>query len=169
MRWIWIFLIVYLWTSWIGRYSIWFAEGNTVKVDAQDRYNYLQTGGKPAISIIKAMNEAIDMGNVPPEVIVYGLGMEQYRFLANFKLIGALYGWANHKDMMKAVSEGGPKGLFDWLRKYGVNFLAVDDWTVDFSEHDYKMSLPTSDPGWDKYFEKLSVGNQSALYKLKVE
>jgi hypothetical protein len=119
--------------------------------------------------LVTAMNEAIKIGNVPPNVIVYGLGMEQYRFFANFELIGALYGYANHSEMQKAIDAGGAKGLYEWLRKYGVNFLAVDQWTVDFSAHEVEIRLPIDDPEWATYFDKINEGNQNAFFKLKVE
>jgi hypothetical protein len=168
MKWIWMLLIFFLWTSWIGRYAIWFSEGSGVITDAQARYEYLQTGGKPAITVVKAMNEAIAMGNVPPNVTVYGCGMEQYRFLADFKLIGGLYGWASHAEMQNAIDAGGAKGLYDWLRKYKVDFLAIDQWTIDFSAHEYRIEIPYNDPDWNTYFEKLNQGNQNSLFKLRV-
>jgi hypothetical protein len=168
MKWIWMLVIFFVWTSWIGRYALWFAEGDKVKTDKQMRYEYLQTSGKPALDVITALNDAIDEKTIPDTVVVYGLGMEQYRFFANFKLIGGLYGWANHKDLMEAIKAGGAKGMYEWLRKYNVDYLAVDQWTIDFSAHEYWMSLPTDDPEWDTYFIKLNEGNQNALFKLNV-
>ena len=137
MKWTVILVILYLWTSWIGRYAVWFAEGSQVKLDPQQRFQYLVSAGKPALPLVQGINDSIKKGDIPSNVIVYGLGMEPYRFFADFELIGGLYGYANHADFMKAIEDGAAtntraRNLREWLRKYHVDYLAVDQWTVDF-------------------------------------
>jgi hypothetical protein len=167
MRWAVILAILYLWTAWEGRYALWFAEGDKVKLDPEERNQYTVDAGKPALPLVEGINNAIRSGDIPANVVIYGLGMEHYRFYADFELIGALYGYASHKEFMAAVEAGGARGLREWLRQYNVSFLAVDQWTVDFSAHDYAMWLPTDDPQWPVFFSKVIEGNQNALYRVR--
>lgn len=120
----------------------------------------------PAMPVINAMNEMFRDAEVSDRVRVYGYACEQYRWRADFTLIGNQVGYADFSDYMDHV--GNPGELYQWLREYNIHYLIVNlPYAYLHSGEAAENALPSRYPGWETYFEEINTDYYVYVYRLK--
>ena len=120
----------------------------------------------PAMPVFDALNQMFEEAEVSDEVRVYGYACEQYRWRADFTLVGNQVGYADYSDYMSRVSN--PGALYAWLRQYNIHYLVVNlPYAYMHSGEGAQNALPTNYPGWDTYFEEINSEFYVYVYRLK--
>jgi len=115
--------------------------------------------------------EKVAKGEVSPSslvftdnTIIYGLSCENRRFYVDCKLIGGLFGYANHFDFMKHATSGDE--LYKYLDSLGCDFLLVNESrAIKQSQYAIDIELPTDDT-FSRRFEEITRHGYFVLYHL---
>lgn len=136
-------------------------------VHEQVRYEFTEAI-KPGLTVVLYFNQAIEHGDEPADLVVYGYWLESYRYYADFEWIGAIYGYANHFEFAEAARDGGAYGLWLWLRKYEVDYLVWNEnWMHRSVPHFGEFEMPVDDSLWGDYFERMPDHGAIRVWKVK--
>jgi len=145
-------LILCMWLYHVQMIHIW-----TIGLTEEHRYQ-MRCG---CISSYEATVKLND--NSSRDEIVYAYFAENNRFYSIPRMIGGLYGWADHKSFAQHC--GSAPDLWLWLRGYNVDWLLVDKLRLGEAATLYpEMNLPLYLEPW---FIKGYENNNSIIYHLK--
>jgi len=120
----------------------------------------------PASRLIGELNGTFADEGVLERVRVYGYGAGQYRWLADFELVGSEFGYADHRDYLDHAGSAGDLNV--WLKSYGVGYLLVNtEYSGEVSGEAESNSDPTSLPDWEESFEQLPGSGGMLVFRLK--
>lgn len=127
-----------------------------------------------AYQVVLEMNEIArdEVGEEgdPWDVRMYGFYMEQYRWIAEFTLVGNQVGYADHETYRNRTSTA--RELYDWLKEYDIDYLIVN---VPFASISLGEEAQYAAPGyrdmvmtdWEQYFELINSYYYVWTFKLK--
>jgi 4-amino-4-deoxy-L-arabinose transferase-like glycosyltransferase len=125
--------------------------------------NQFQQSWMNALPAVEGLNmslhEALGDDELVANTRVYGFFMEQYRWFADFTIIGNQYGYADHASYLGHTRSA--KELHDWLKSYNCSYLVVNlpyareplGKTADYSVPGLIMDDQMNMPGWEEYFD----------------
>lgn len=144
-------LILCMWLYHVMMVHVW-----TIGMTEEHRYQ-MRCG---SISSYEATTKLNDNSN--RDEVVYAYFAENNRFYSVPKMIGGLYGWADHKSFAQHC--GSAPDLWLWLRQYGTDWLLVDKLRLGEAASLYpEMNLPLYLEPW---FYKGYENNNSIIYHL---
>jgi hypothetical protein len=127
----------------------------------------------PAWDIVEWVNESVDKSNrgetydgpqFTKDTRIYGLALENRRYYLDCPLIGGLFGYANHFELVDHASTG--QDLYNWLKEYDCDYLMFNSSRSLRMAYALTVELP-KDRTFDEHFEAIKVSGDIALYKLR--
>ena len=139
-----------------------------VMLEPQTRYEYLINCGKYTLPTVMCFNTAVYKGGLAPDTVVYGFWLENYRYYADFKLIGNIFGYASSIEFMRQDT---PEKLWTWLRRYDTEYLIWSKRSMAQAVNYGELDLPNLQYDWNDYFEPATQfggeGYDISVWKLK--
>lgn len=127
--------------------------------------NWFPKGELNALPVVKALNKSLAEHNML-SARVYGYYMEQYRWFADFTLIGNQVGYADHADYINHSNSAA--SLYNWLKKYDCSYLIVNIPYAQIAEGALaERAIPSRLEGWETYFSLLYDEMGVFIYELK--
>jgi hypothetical protein len=119
-----------------------------------------------AYPVIESVNEALRAAGTASETRVYGFYAEQYRWYADFTLVGNQVGFADHTDYFNHCHSASE--LYEWLKSYDCDYLIVNLAYAQLALGDEAArAVPAQMDGWEEYFEQEKTLYWVLLYRLK--
>jgi len=133
----------------------------------------------PATPAIEDLNMRFEAEGILDDVKVYGFATEQYRWQADFTLIGSKVGYASYDEYLQ--HNRNPEELYYWLRSFDADYLVFDlmyativaqdlpegDETKTIEEWATYYKLPSTMEGFEEYFEEVSFQYYLFVYRLR--
>jgi len=120
----------------------------------------------PGLAEIDELNDRFELQGVGDQVRVYGLYADEYRWFADFSIIGNRFGYADYADYMNHTSSAAD--LYGWLKGYDIDYLLINAARARSQLGDaVANAVPTWFPDWQFYFERLSSENRIYVFRLK--
>ena len=150
-------LIAMIAAGYIGMYCLPVIGFPRLILERQARYEYLAMA-KPCIEAVLYFNRECRQGREDPSsLVVYGYWLEDLRYYADFKLVGGIYGYADHYEMVEFARRS-IRALHFYFEGYGVDYLIWDDARMGRGDTYYgEFDFPVDDPDWSLYFEHVPV------------
>jgi len=142
--------------------------------EERDKFLNARMNALPAVQGLSlSLHEALDDEDLVAETRVYGFYMEQYRWYADFKIIGNQYGYADHQNYLRNARSA--RELHGWLKSYDCSFLMINlpyarisiPETADYAVPGLRLYDQPNMPGWEEYFEYIDSFWDVFVFRIK--
>ncbi len=120
----------------------------------------------PIVPTIRELNRTFRDEGILDEVRVYGFDGEQYRWFADFTIVGSRFGYADYYDYLAHYRTA--EELHEWLREYDVDYLFINSTGASLlAEELNRQAIPRWLEDWEEYFERVPNEQSVHVYRLK--
>ena len=120
----------------------------------------------PASPVVEELNEMFREEGIIEHTDVYGFDAEQYRWFADFHLVGSRFGYADYSLYLSHAKSA--EELHRWLLDYGIDFVFINPAHISgLPEEAIIDAIPRRLDNWQIYFERIPNESDLHVYRLK--